>query len=278
MENPRILVTRNESWKNGDSEWQSRTEWHSVVAEHANNIAKGTHLMVQGSLRSRGYEKDVLLNLSPAHNDYKGLNVKRKAVVWLGSRGPAEPTNDKVFVCSIAERLSLLKRWARQQSLDSRSEMVGSAVAVEESRVCAPLQVSYYNSRAMKYKLVSLTAFVLALTSANLLAQARGEAPQPPQTPRAMAPLDLTGYWVSIVTEDWRFRMVTPKKGDYPSIPLNNEGRRIADHNRRTLDYGKDTACRYRHAVAVRALRDSAHGGEVGFVSIGHRDAHSGLR
>src|SRR5206468_6290219 len=28
------------------------------------------------------------LNLSPAHNDYKGLDVKRKAVVWLGSRGP----------------------------------------------------------------------------------------------------------------------------------------------------------------------------------------------
>ena len=83
-----LSVATKESWKNDRGEWQSRTEWHSVVAEHANNIAKGTHLMVQGSLRSRGYEKDVLLNLSPAHNDYKGLNVKRKAVVWLGSRGP----------------------------------------------------------------------------------------------------------------------------------------------------------------------------------------------
>ena len=259
MENPRILVTRNESWKNGDSEWQSRTEWHSVVAEHANNIAKGTHLMVQGSLRSRGYEKDVLLNLSPAHNDYKGLNVKRKAVVWLGSRGPAEPTNDKVFVCSIAERLSLLKRWARQQSLDSRSETVGSAVAVEESRVCAPLQVSYYNCRAMKYKFVSLTAFVLALTSANLLAQARGEAPQPPQTPRAMAPLDLTGYWVSIVTEDWRFRMVTPPKGDFASVPLNQEGIRVGNQWDPAKDEAAGEQCKSYGAPAIMRVPGRVH-------------------
>jgi hypothetical protein len=47
-------------------------------------------------------------------------------------------------------------------------------------------------------------------------------------TPRAAAPVDLTGYWVSVVTEDWRFRMVTPQKGDHPSIPLNAEGVRVA--------------------------------------------------
>src|SRR5438094_8731542 len=95
----------------------------------------------------------------------------------------------------------------------------------------------------MKYKFVSVTALIVALTSANLWAQAsgggaagagaagqRGEAPQPPQTPRAMAPIDLTGYWVSIVTEDWRFRMVTPPKGDFASVlPLNGAGRAAAD-------------------------------------------------
>ena len=54
-------------------------------------------------------------------------------------------------------------------------------------------------------------------------------APQPPQTPRAAAPVDLTGYWVSVVTEDWRWRMLTPPKGDYTSIPLSAEGRRVGD-------------------------------------------------
>ena len=34
-------------------------------------------------------------------------------------------------------------------------------------------------------------------------------------TAKASAPMDLTGYWVALVTEDWRFRMVTPRKGDY---------------------------------------------------------------
>ena len=42
----------------------------------------------------------------------------------------------------------------------------------------------------------------------------------------ASAPIDLTGYWVSIVNEDWRWRMVTPPKGDYASVPLNDEARR----------------------------------------------------
>src|SRR2546427_1410898 len=101
----------------------------------------------------------------------------------------------------------------------------------------------------MKYKFVSVTALIVALTSANLWAQARGggaagaagqrgEAPQPPQTPRAMAPIDLTGYWVSIVTEDWRFRMVTPPKGDFASVPLNQEGIRVGNQ----WDPAKDEA------------------------------------
>jgi hypothetical protein len=53
--------------------------------------------------------------------------------------------------------------------------------------------------------------------------------PKVPPTPRAAAPFDLTGHWVSVVTEDWRWRMVTPRKGDYSSVPLSAEGRRIAD-------------------------------------------------
>src|SRR5580765_3359341 len=48
-------------------------------------------------------------------------------------------------------------------------------------------------------------------------------------TPQSLAPIDLTGNWVSVVTEDWRWRMVTPPKGDYSSVPLNPEGRKAAD-------------------------------------------------
>jgi len=55
----------------------------------------------------------------------------------------------------------------------------------------------------------------------------------PPAGPRATAeqsaPFDLTGYWVSVITEDWRWRMLTPPHGDYASVPLNAAGRRVAD-------------------------------------------------
>ena len=65
-----------------------------------------------------------------------------------------------------------------------------------------------------------------------------GRGQQPPQAPREAAPFDLTGQWVSVVTEDWQWRMVTPQKGDYSSIPLNPEGRKIADG----WDLAKDKA------------------------------------
>ena len=74
---------------------------------------------------------------------------------------------------------------------------------------------------------------VLAFTPANVLAQGRGGGrggpPPPPQSPRMAAPIDVTGYWASIVVEDWRYRMITPRKGDYLGLPLNTEARKIAD-------------------------------------------------
>src|SRR5580765_1945620 len=75
---------------------------------------------------------------------------------------------------------------------------------------------------------------VMALLAAQtgLFAQGRGGrggAPAPPQTAKAAAPIDLTGYWVSVVTEDWRYRMVTPTKGDYQGVPMTPEARKIAD-------------------------------------------------
>jgi hypothetical protein len=70
-----------------------------------------------------------------------------------------------------------------------------------------------------------LVVAVLAI-SPGLHAQG---APATPATPRQAAPIDLTGYWVSIVSEDWRFRMVTAPKGDYPDVPLNTDGKKVAD-------------------------------------------------
>ena len=60
-----LSVATKESWKNAQGEWQSRTEWHRVVlfgklAEYGRTLAKGSHVMVQGSVRTREYDKDGL--------------------------------------------------------------------------------------------------------------------------------------------------------------------------------------------------------------------------
>src|SRR5439155_7010552 len=56
-----------------------------------------------------------------------------------------------------------------------------------------------------------------ALTSALVQAQGRGGQAAPPPTAKAIAPIDLTGYWTAVVTEDWHVRMLTPSKGDFGS-------------------------------------------------------------
>jgi len=69
-------------------------------------------------------------------------------------------------------------------------------------------------------------------------------APAPPRTPRTIAPIDITGYWVALITEDWRWRMMTPPKGDYASVPINDEGRRVADAWNLAKDEAGGLACK----------------------------------
>jgi hypothetical protein len=92
----------------------------------------------------------------------------------------------------------------------------------------------------------------MLLLSASIAGQGR-QAGAPP-TARAAAPIDLTGTWVSVVTEDWRWRMQTPPKGDYASLPLNDAARKTAD----AWDPAKDTAageqCRAYGAAAIMRM------------------------
>ena len=76
---------------------------------------------------------------------------------------------------------------------------------------------------------VTLGLAVLLLPAAALAQRGRGAGPEAPVTPRAAAPVDLAGYWVSVVTEDWRYRMVMPAKGDYQGVPMTPAARKIAD-------------------------------------------------
>jgi hypothetical protein len=109
----------------------------------------------------------------------------------------------------------------------------------------------------------SALAFVIALSIASVTLQAqrgRGGAPQgPPATPRAAAPIDVTGYWVSLVTDDWRWRMVTAPKGDVLYLPVNAAGRAAAEAWDPAKDEAAGEQCRAYGAGGLMHLPGRLH-------------------
>jgi hypothetical protein len=83
--------------------------------------------------------------------------------------------------------------------------------------------------------LFAVVLLVPVLAAGGAAAEQRGGAAA---SARADAPIDLTGQWVAIISEDWRWRMITPPKGDIVSIPLNLQGQQAAE----AWDPGRDVA------------------------------------
>jgi hypothetical protein len=104
-------------------------------------------------------------------------------------------------------------------------------------------------------KPLAIALLVAIVAVAEVAAQGppagRGRQAGPPPTARSSAPVDLTGQWVSIVTEDWRWRMVTPAKRDYAGVPLNAEGRKAADAWDLESDNAAGNQCRAFGAAAI---------------------------
>src|SRR5256885_1085819 len=107
-----------------------------------------------------------------------------------------------------------------------------------------------------------VVTLAVCMLGASVAAQQRGGgrgAPAVPQTPQAQAPIDLTGWWVSVVTEDWRWRMVTPKKGDYASLPINADARTLADKWDPAKDTSEGNACRAYGAGGIMRMPTRLH-------------------
>jgi hypothetical protein len=81
-----------------------------------------------------------------------------------------------------------------------------------------------------------------------------GPPPPPPKQGREGALVDLTGTWVSVVSEDWRWRMVTPLKGDAASIPYKPEVRKIIDAWDPAKDEAAGLQCKAYGAPAVMRI------------------------
>jgi hypothetical protein len=96
----------------------------------------------------------------------------------------------------------------------------------------------------------------LQMTQLSAHAQGRGRGGA---APPAGDPVDLTGYYVSVVTEDWRFRMVTPAKGEYPGIPLNPDGKKMAEAWDPAKDEAAGEQCKAYGAPALMRIPGRIH-------------------
>jgi len=98
------------------------------------------------------------------------------------------------------------------------------------------------------------------LAFAPLIAYGQGgRGPQAPRTAKAAALYDITGYWVGVVTEDWRYRMVTPVKGDTSGVSLNGAGRKVFNAWDPAADEAAGEQCRAYGAPAIMSVPGRLH-------------------
>jgi hypothetical protein len=107
--------------------------------------------------------------------------------------------------------------------------------------------------------LFGAVAAMLVGRPASVQAQFGPPPPQAARPAKQIAPIDLTGNWVSIVTEDWRWRMLTPAKGDYASIPLNQAGHKAADAWDPDKDIAAGNQCKAYGAAAIMRVPGRVH-------------------
>jgi hypothetical protein len=98
----------------------------------------------------------------------------------------------------------------------------------------------------------------MVLTGATAAgARAQGAAPARPG--RDAAPIDLTGYWVSYVTENWRYRMVTPARGEYRRIPASPAALPLINSWDPAADERAGNQCRSYGAGAIMSVPGRVH-------------------
>jgi len=128
-----------------------------------------------------------------------------------------------------------------------------------------------FQSRAKFYSTVSAVLLVIlgapglgalglgALGGARAAQRQGGAGGSAPASAKARAVIDVTGYWVSIVDEDWVWRMMTPAKGDYTSAPLNAEGRRVTDSWDPAKDEAEGNQCKAYGAGGIMRMPARLH-------------------
>ena len=111
--------------------------------------------------------------------------------------------------------------------------------------------------------LTQVMLLVVGFAAGQTLLQAQGRGGRggggAPMAPKAAAPFDITGYWVAMVTEDWRYRMVTPAPGDYQGVPMTPGAAKIADAWDPAKDEAAGEQCKSYGAPALYRIPGRLH-------------------
>lgn len=125
-------------------------------------------------------------------------------------------------------------------------------------------RVVHKNELSMWVAILAILVIVGGCVTLDAHAQSAGAPqnatplPAPPQkTARASAPKDFTGYWVSVVTEQWHLRMLMPPKGEFALLPLNAEARAAANTWSPAQDAGNE--CRAYGAPVIMRVPGRLH-------------------
>jgi hypothetical protein len=103
-------------------------------------------------------------------------------------------------------------------------------------------------------KALIVIVLVLLAAPSPSFAQRGGRGGGAPASGRDAAALDLTGYWVAVITEDWKYRMVTPRRGVFDAIPLSAEGRKIGNAWDPARDDAAGEQCRAYGAAGIMRM------------------------
>ncbi|MDT8399002.1 MAG: hypothetical protein RQ899_10350 [Pseudomonadales bacterium] len=110
-----------------------------------------------------------------------------------------------------------------------------------------------------RHLILPALASCLVLVACTAQAQAPAPPAPAPASAREAAPHDLTGYWVALVTEDWRFRMVPAPVGDHPGVPLSPAGLEKADTWNPEQDIAAGEECRAYGAGGIMRIPTRLH-------------------
>ena len=96
---------------------------------------------------------------------------------------------------------------------------------------------------------IGVAALLIVIAVLAMHGEGRGQGrgnqrPSAPPSARAAAPFDPTGYWSSLITQNWRLRMVPPGKGDYIGIPISAAGKKAADAWDQARDEAAGNQCK----------------------------------